>query len=85
MTYLVTQNGNLGYGERRRGFNTKHHSTKAPKGFVKNLIKKDLNWNLASLKDLKPVTAILCTGGPDVIRKEAWPVHRTISGVRLQG
>ena len=25
----------------------------------------------------------LCTGGPDVIRKEAWPLYRTISGVRL--
>ena len=23
------------------------------------------------------------TGGPDVIRKEAWPCYRTISGVRL--
>ena len=23
------------------------------------------------------------TGGPNVIRKEAWPVYRTISGVRL--
>ena len=28
-------------------------------------------------------TAILCTGGPDVIRKEAWPFYRTISGLRL--
>ena len=26
---------------------------------------------------------ILCTGGLDVIRKEAWPFYRTISGVRL--
>jgi len=25
----------------------------------------------------------LCTGGLDVIRKEAWPFYRTISGVRL--
>ena len=33
-----------------------------------------------NLKDLKD--AILCTGGPDVIRKEAWPLVRTISGVR---
>jgi len=32
---------------------------------------------------LEPVAAILCTGGPDVIRKEAWPLYRTISGVRL--
>ena len=24
--------------------------------------------------------AILCTGGPDAIRKEAWPFHRTSSG-----
>ena len=30
-----------------------------------------------------PIAAILCTGGPDVIRKEAWCFHRTISGVRL--
>ena len=30
----------------------------------------------------KPL-GILCTGGPDVIRKEAWPFYRTISGVRL--
>jgi len=27
--------------------------------------------------------AILCTGGLDVIRKEAWPFYTTISGVRL--
>ena len=27
--------------------------------------------------------AILCTGGLDVIRKEAWPFYRTSSGVRL--
>ena len=27
--------------------------------------------------------AILCTGGLDVIRKEAWPLCRTSSGVRL--
>ena len=26
---------------------------------------------------------ILCTGGLDVIRKEAWSFYRTISGVRL--
>ena len=27
--------------------------------------------------------AILCTGGLDMIRKEAWPFYITISGVRL--
>jgi hypothetical protein len=27
--------------------------------------------------------AVLCTRGPDVIRKEAWPFYRKISGVRL--
>ena len=27
--------------------------------------------------------ATLCTGGLDVIRKEAWSFYRTISGVRL--
>jgi len=27
--------------------------------------------------------AILCTGGLDVTRQEAWPFYRTISGVRL--
>jgi len=27
--------------------------------------------------------AILCTGGPDANRKEAWPFYRTISDVRL--
>ena len=32
---------------------------------------------------LQLVAAILCTGGADVIRKEAWPFYRTISGVRL--
>ena len=31
VTYLVMQNGNLEYGERRCGFNLKHQSTKAPK------------------------------------------------------
>ena len=30
-----------------------------------------------------PSAAILCTGAPDVIRKEAWPFYRTSSGVRL--
>ena len=28
-------------------------------------------------------SAILCTGGLDVIRKEAWPFYRTNSGVRV--
>ena len=32
---------------------------------------------------LQPDAAILCTVGPDVIRKEAWPFYRTGSGVRL--
>ena len=32
---------------------------------------------------VQPVAALLCTGGPEGIRKEAWPFHRTISGVRL--
>ena len=32
---------------------------------------------------LEPVAAILCTGGPDVIRKKAWPFYKTISGVFL--
>ena len=27
--------------------------------------------------------AILCTGGLDVIKKEAWSFYRTIAGVRL--
>ena len=29
------------------------------------------------------LAAILCTGGLDVIRKEAWSFYRTSSGVRL--
>ena len=32
---------------------------------------------------LAGASAILCTGGPGVIRMEAWPFYRTISGVRL--
>ena len=32
---------------------------------------------------IQRVPAILCTGGLDLIRKEAWPLYRTISGVRL--
>jgi len=33
---------------------------------------------------LEPVSAaILCTGGSDVIQKEAWPFYRTSSDVRL--
>ena len=32
---------------------------------------------------LYPVAAILCTWGPNVIRKEAWPFYRTSSVVRL--
>ena len=41
--------------------------------------------DLKDLKDLKAFTISLCTGGPDVIRKEARPFCRTISGVRLCG
>ena len=29
------------------------------------------------------VAVMLCTGGPDVIKNEAWSFYRTISGVRL--
>ena len=29
------------------------------------------------------LNAIPCTGGPDVIQKEAWSFHRTGSSVRL--
>ena len=32
---------------------------------------------------LWPVAALLCAGGPDVIRKDAWPFYGTIFGVRL--
>ena len=32
---------------------------------------------------LSPAAAILCAGGPDVIRKEAWFFYRTISSVHL--
>ena len=39
--------------------------------------------NFLSLACVKPVAAMLCTGGPDVIRKEAWPFYRAISSVRL--
>ena len=38
---------------------------------------------LAGKSVLRHVAAILCTGGPDMIRKEAWPFYRTISSVRL--
>ena len=31
----------------------------------------------------RPIAAILCTGGPDVIRKKVWSFYRTISGVLL--
>ena len=37
----------------------------------------------ASITPLAGSAAILCIGGLDVIRKEAWPVYRTSSGVRL--
>ena len=36
------------------------------------------NRNQRNVADLQK-----CTGGPDVIRKEAWPFYRTVSGVRL--
>ena len=45
-----------------------------------------ISWGLKHIPiedTLKPVAAILCTGGPDVIRKEAWSFYRTISGDRL--
>ena len=39
---------------------------------------------MSAIEDtLQPVAAILCTGGADVIRKEAWSFCRTIPGVRL--
>ena len=36
-----------------------------------------------TINPLAGSAAILCTGGLDVLRKEAWPFYRTISGVRL--
>ena len=38
-----------------------------------------------NLKDLSPLACcrILFTGGPDVLRKEAWSFYRTSSGVCL--
>ena len=57
--------------ERKHGLSTEQFPVSAYVGSSKNL------------KDLK-LAAILCTGGPDVIRKEAWPFYRTISGVRLR-
>jgi hypothetical protein len=45
-----------------------------------------LYWEHSKLKgpkDLACSAAILCTGGLDVIRTEAWPFYRTISGVLL--
>ena len=52
-------------------------------GSSKNL--KDLKDNSHPFEDypLAGSAAILCTGGPDVIRKEAWPFYITFSGVRL--
>jgi len=35
-----------------------------------------------SIED-KKLREARCRGGPDVIRKAAWPFYRTISGVRL--
>ena len=35
--------------------------------------------------EMKPwPAAVLCTGGLDMIRKEAWPFYITSSGVRLR-
>ena len=39
--------------------------------------------SLPSSSPTNPPTPCLCTGGLDVIQKEAWPFYRTISGVRL--
>ena len=36
----------------------------------------------AMLRSVRHTRTVL-TGGPDVIRKEAWPFYRTIPGVRL--
>ena len=38
---------------------------------------------LARLQAAGAHAGAVCTGGLDVIRKEAWPFYRTISGVRL--
>ena len=46
-----------------------------PKGLQRNQPKRYIC--------LQPVAAILCTGGPDVIKQEAWPFYRTNFGVRL--
>ena len=40
------------------------------------------SWNAVTYP-IEVSAAILCTGGLDVIRKEAWPFYRTSSGVRL--
>ena len=44
---------------------------------------KDYPFSAQALAVIFDRKRILCTGGPDVIRKEAWPFYRTISGVRL--
>ena len=62
-------------------------------GAIAIMIQKGLGWimkdsgfsNPHPFEDdpLAGSAAILCTGGPDVIRKEAWSFYRTSSGVRL--
>ena len=55
---------------------------------LRAFLKRDqLNYLLSlryGTRGVQPVSAaILCAGGLDVIRKEAWPFYRTSSGVRL--
>ena len=38
---------------------------------------------VSRLRARQPAAEILCAGRPDVIRKEAWPFYRKMSGVRL--
>ena len=56
-------------------------------GHVSAITTKYLTYRIANshpFEDtLSPVAAILCTGRPDVIRKEAWSFYRTISGIHL--
>ena len=64
--------------ERKHGLVTEQLSVSTYVGYLKNL--KDLKDNSHPFEDypLAGSAAILCSGGPDVIRKEAWPFYITI-------
>ena len=85
MGFKTPSRGHRWYSKTKPGFLTKSLSLRKVTILVRNQNKTCLiclSWRCI-FEIPKCSAAILCTGGADVIRKEAWSFYRTSSGVRL--